>query len=236
VKRIAAAGLASLLALTALTAASEPDPEQLLARALERIGPVLELPPGLRPAIWVAAATAEFTARTGAPPFAAGRYFRGTIHLQPLALLRQRGILEQTVAHETVHFCLERLAGPGCPRWLAEGLAQVLAAGEKESAEPEEESGAPAPPTLAAIERDLASRHWQTARIAQSYATARVRCILGKWGLPALVEALKRGRTGDWRALTEIGDDGVPQEARGVTGSRTGPSSGRGPLPGGGWL
>ena len=51
------------------------------------------------------------------------------MELQPLALLRRRGVLQTTLRHEYVHFVVEHLGRGRTPRWLAEGMA-IHVAGE----------------------------------------------------------------------------------------------------------
>jgi stage II sporulation protein D len=48
------------------------------------------------------------------------------IHLQPIALLRSRGLLDSTLSHELVHVMIESQAAPGLPIWFREGLADFL--------------------------------------------------------------------------------------------------------------
>jgi len=73
--------------------------------------------------------TQEFMAATGQPWWAAAATQGTSIELQPLALLKRRGILLTTVRHEYAHYVIDRLSNGKAPRWLAEGLA-VYVAGE----------------------------------------------------------------------------------------------------------
>jgi len=50
-------------------------------------------------------------------------YQRGTIHLQPPAILQKRGILETTLTHELVHAFLDNASLNGLPLWLNESAA-----------------------------------------------------------------------------------------------------------------
>ncbi|MBL8207874.1 MAG: SpoIID/LytB domain-containing protein [Blastocatellia bacterium] len=68
-------------------------------------------------------ATSDFVTATGQPAWIAGATRGNTIHLQPLAVLRQRGIMASTLRHEFAHAVLERLSHHRAPRWLLEGLA-----------------------------------------------------------------------------------------------------------------
>jgi hypothetical protein len=71
--------------------------------------------------------TQEFMGATGQPWWAAAATRGTSIELQPLALLKRRGILLTTVRHEYAHYVIDRLSNGKAPRWLAEGLAAYIA-------------------------------------------------------------------------------------------------------------
>jgi hypothetical protein len=48
--------------------------------------------------------------------------------LQPLALLKQRGVLFTTLRHELAHILIDSVSNKRAPRWLEEGFALFLAA------------------------------------------------------------------------------------------------------------
>jgi stage II sporulation protein D (peptidoglycan lytic transglycosylase) len=75
------------------------------------------------------ATTADFIAATGQSGWAAGVTRGRRIELQPLTLLRRRGILDKTLRHELGHAVVEVLSDGRAPRWLSEGLA-IHVAGE----------------------------------------------------------------------------------------------------------
>jgi SpoIID/LytB domain protein len=76
--------------------------------------------------------TADFIAATGQGGWAAGATRGRRIELQPLDLLRRRGVLNATLRHEMTHAVIEGLGGGRAPRWMAEGLA-IYVAGEAAS-------------------------------------------------------------------------------------------------------
>jgi hypothetical protein len=80
----------------------------------------------------VHATTADFIASTGQQGWAAGATRGRRIELQPLDLLRRRGVLNMTLRHEMTHAVIEVLSGGRVPRWMAEGLA-IHVAGEAAS-------------------------------------------------------------------------------------------------------
>jgi stage II sporulation protein D len=71
--------------------------------------------------------TPGFIAATGQPGWAAAASRGSRMELQPLALLRRRGVFETTLRHEYAHFVIEFLGRGRAPRWLAEGLAAHVA-------------------------------------------------------------------------------------------------------------
>jgi SpoIID/LytB domain protein len=77
----------------------------------------------------VHATTADFIAATGQSGWAAGVTRGRRIELQPLTLLRKRGILDKSLRHELAHAVIEVLSDGRAPRWLSEGLA-IHVAGE----------------------------------------------------------------------------------------------------------
>jgi SpoIID/LytB domain protein len=83
----------------------------------------------------VHATTADFIAATGQGGWAAGATRGRRIELQPLELLRRRGVLNATLRHEMTHAVIETLGGGRAPRWMAEGLA-IYVAGEAASLQP----------------------------------------------------------------------------------------------------
>lgn len=66
--------------------------------------------------------TAEFIAATGLSGWATGATRGRRIELQPLALLKKRGLTTTALRHELAHAAIELLGQGRTPRWLAEGL------------------------------------------------------------------------------------------------------------------
>ena len=80
-----------------------------------------------RVSIRLNASTGDFTSRTGQPPWAAAATQGNRIELQPVKLLKQRGVLFPTLRHELAHIVIDSLSNKRTPRWLEEGFALYLA-------------------------------------------------------------------------------------------------------------
>jgi SpoIID/LytB domain protein len=71
--------------------------------------------------------TGDFTARTGQPWWAAAATKGNRIELQPVGLLKRRGVLTTTLRHELAHAVIDAVSRKRAPRWLEEGFALYLA-------------------------------------------------------------------------------------------------------------
>ncbi len=71
--------------------------------------------------------TGDFTGRTGQPWWAAAATKGNKIELQPVAILKRRGVLNTTLKHELAHVIIDLVSRDRAPRWLAEGFAIYLA-------------------------------------------------------------------------------------------------------------
>jgi hypothetical protein len=71
--------------------------------------------------------TGEFVGATGRPAWVAAVTEGRRISLQPLGVLRRRGVLTTTPRHEFVHAALAAAGARRAPLWLVEGLAAHVA-------------------------------------------------------------------------------------------------------------
>ncbi len=71
--------------------------------------------------------TGDFTARTGQPWWAAAATRGYRIELQPVGILKRRGVLTTTLRHELGHVVIDTVSQNRAPRWLEEGFALYLA-------------------------------------------------------------------------------------------------------------
>ncbi|HEY0006549.1 MAG TPA: SpoIID/LytB domain-containing protein [Pyrinomonadaceae bacterium] len=77
--------------------------------------------------LYIHETTGDFVGATGQPPWVAAATNSRRIELQPLDVLRRRGIFATTLRHEYTHVLIEQLGHGRAPRWLAEGLAAAVA-------------------------------------------------------------------------------------------------------------
>jgi SpoIID/LytB domain protein len=77
--------------------------------------------------IRINASTGDFTARTGQPWWAAAATKGNRIELQPVGLLKRRGVLTTTLRHELAHAVIDAVSHRRAARWLGEGFAIYLA-------------------------------------------------------------------------------------------------------------
>jgi stage II sporulation protein D len=120
----------------------------------------------------------SFRNATGEPGWVAARTKETRIELQPVAILRSKGVLDSTLRHEIVHTFLETQTAPGVPVWFREGLAAYL-------------SGTRAGP---GVESDVQRRDDESrARSANAAAAARVGDLVKRHGLPLVISWLKTG-------------------------------------------
>jgi hypothetical protein len=131
--------------------------------------------------------TADFIAATGQGGWAAGATRGRRIELQPLGLLRRRGVLSATLRHEMTHAVIEVLGGGRAPRWMAEGLA-IHVAGEAETL--------PRIENKSRLSRDDLERKLMRA---SSATESRKLYALAYHEISAMIEA--EGEEGVWRRI-----------------------------------
>jgi len=99
---------------------------QLTDRTRGEIARALGLPAPARVVVRFHPTTASYERATSQPWFTSGAVVGGELHLLPLAVLRDRGVLERTIRHELVHLMADPLLGQR-PAWVREGAAIYFA-------------------------------------------------------------------------------------------------------------
>jgi stage II sporulation protein D len=118
---------------------------------------------------------------TAEPGWVAAHTSARRIHLQPAALLRERGVLDSTLHHELLHVFVEARAASGIPVWFREGLVGYLE-------HPVKQGGREAPDTDLR-QTDDASR----ARRAYNAAAQKVASLIQRYGVPTVLSWLNTG-------------------------------------------
>jgi stage II sporulation protein D len=95
-----------------------------VSRRLERAGVGVAVPDV---EVTVYESTGDFVGATGRSAWVAAVTEGRRIRLQPLEVLRRRGLLGTTPRHEVVHAALEAVGAGRAPLWLVEGLAAHVA-------------------------------------------------------------------------------------------------------------
>jgi len=113
-----------------------------------------------------------------------------SIRLQPLAVLKQKGVLESTLRHELFHVLVESRGRADLPLWFREGLVLVLSA-------PEEKDAGVTVMSDRRMEKILANPV-SREQVQQAYRAARLRVaqLFLKFGRAAVLDWLSSGIPG----------------------------------------
>lgn len=98
---------------------------ETLERVLRELGTRADLITG-RVRVRTFQTTSEFVRATGQPGWSAATNDGESIALQPLGLLKRKGILETTLRHELIHLVVHRVRASSVPHWYEEGLVLYL--------------------------------------------------------------------------------------------------------------
>ena len=129
-----------------------------------------------------------FRDSTGEPGWVAASTRGRTIQLQPLDVLRQAGILENTLRHEFLHLLVESYTRPGTPLWFREGLVLWLAGGKPPA------SARHSFEDVGVLEKALrAPASEQQLRTAYAEAQDRVTQLAERYGKETLLDWMQNG-------------------------------------------
>ncbi len=123
-----------------------------------------------------------FRNATGEPGWVAAHTQGRRIDLQPISVLRAKGVLESTLTHELSHVLIESEAAPGLPVWFREGVVSLVegAPGDKRAQPPSD--------------RELRqTKDAAEARRAYAEAGAAVRRLAQTYGEASVLDWVKRG-------------------------------------------
>ena len=137
--------------------------EEMTRRARDDLWRVLAVPVPPRVTLRVHPTTGSFEQASGRPWFTSGAVVKGELHLIPLTVLRERGVLERTIRHELVHVMTDGVLARR-PMWVREGAAAYFAEGA-DNARPETHGACPSDAELA--------RPVSVGALGNAYARAR---------------------------------------------------------------
>jgi len=102
---------------------------RLTVRARDEIAQTLGVSPPARLTLRFHPTTDAYERATGQAWFTSGAVVNNELHFLPLAVLRERGVLDRTLRHELVHVMVDAVLA-GRPAWVQEGAA-IYFAGER---------------------------------------------------------------------------------------------------------
>jgi SpoIID/LytB domain protein len=102
---------------------------RLTLQARDELSSTLGVPPPAKITLRFHPTTDDYERATGQSWFTSGAWVKDELHLLPLAVLRERGVLERTIRHELVHAMADGVLGRR-PAWVREGAA-IYFAGER---------------------------------------------------------------------------------------------------------
>ena len=181
-----------------------PRQERLAAKALEALeaqraklaGRAEALPTRIRVRTWET--TDDFIRATRQPGWVAASNDGRVIDLQPLDLLKRKGVLESTLRHELTHLVVRRRRAPEVPRWYEEGLVLYL------TGEPVGETTRSLDPRRS-LELSLSEpRSENEMRVAYARALDRVKEFAQQRGEAALWQVLERPSREDLRWFKNV--------------------------------
>jgi hypothetical protein len=99
---------------------------ELASRAREQLTHELDVPSPAQVTLRFHATADSYERATGRAWFTSGTVVAGELHLLPLALLRERGVLERTIRREMVHVLVDPVLSKR-PLWVRDGAAAYFA-------------------------------------------------------------------------------------------------------------
>jgi hypothetical protein len=95
-------------------------------RARDELAKTLGVPPPAPVTLRFHPTTDDYELATDRAWFTSGALVKGELHLLPLAVLRERGVLDRTIRHELVHLMTDAVFERR-PQWVREGAAIYFA-------------------------------------------------------------------------------------------------------------
>ena len=116
--------------------------------------------------------TDDYERVTGQAWFTSGAVVNGELHLLPLTVLRDRGVLERTIRHELVHVMADSALGTR-PVWVREGAAIYFAGEQMIPGEPVQRPAFKPEPRASCPDNNELLRPVSVGALSNAYARAR---------------------------------------------------------------
>jgi len=116
--------------------------------------------------------TDDYERVTGQAWFTSGAIVGGDLHLLPLAVLRDRGVLDRTIRHELVHLMADGALGKR-PAWVREGAAIYLAGEPMIPGEPQQRPAFKPQPRASCPDDNELLHPVSVGALSNAYARAR---------------------------------------------------------------
>jgi hypothetical protein len=161
---------------------------ELLEAAYWRIGGVLSTYPSEAVAV-VLYTRDQFRAASSAPDWAAGLY-DGRIKIPTVGALQNPEALKRLLAHEFTHAVIAQIAGAAVPKWLNEGLAELLESDDSSYVDGVLK-GTTKRLSFAQLQSDFATLPPTDVPLAYAQSAFAVRKMIELRGAPAVVSLLQ---------------------------------------------
>jgi SpoIID/LytB domain protein len=144
--------------------------QTLLAR--DGLARMLGVPPPPRVTLRFHPTTDDYERVTGQAWFTSGAVVNNELHLLPLAVLRDRGMLDRTIRHELVHIMTDSVLATR-PAWVREGAAIYFAGEPPIPGEPVQRPAFKPEPRLSCPDANELLRPVSVGALSNAYARAR---------------------------------------------------------------
>ena len=161
---------------------------ELLEEAYWRIGGLLSTYPS-EPVTVVLSTREQFRATSNAPDWAAAMY-DGRIRIPTVGALQNPEAVKRLLAHEFTHAVVAQIAGASVPKWLNEGLAELLESDDSSHLYDVLKATTKRLP-FAQLDRDFASLAANDVPLAYAQSAYAVRKMIELRGAPAVVSLLQ---------------------------------------------
>lgn len=142
------------------------------ARARDDLARTLGLPAPPRITLRFHPTTDDYERITGQPWFTSGTIVNNELHLLPLAVLRERGVLERTIRHELVHMMTNGVLAQR-PMWVREGASIYFAGEQTIPGEPQQRPAFTPAPRVSCPDDNELLRPVSVGALSNAYARAR---------------------------------------------------------------